>query len=251
MSGPLSETLEEALARLRSDRPVIGDALKNLISIIAATQAASGSAGGKAATSGADMSLIIGCAKVVLRAINNFELVPPPQWALDHPQKDDESGSVRIQALTEYNACYLSWKQCTSAGAKPAQLLGRSYLVTTECWTDLRELCVAELAAQRFPPALAETFIDRFSRSLSNDVCDDCEADREAALVWSTDLNGVLQERQRTRQLEVAERRERLEQGEDEALRLREALASAQESADGDAVRVAGTEDRVVDVTPS
>lgn len=181
--------------------------------------------------------MVTSCGRALLKAINSHVLPPPPQWALEHPQAEQETALERIETMTTYRACHALAARCAKAGAKPTRMLGRGFLRGTRCLETVSDSCRAQLLEQRFPPPLVDTFLDRFGRSL------DAGSEEEEALVWAADLPRAIDERRRERQREVEERRERMDAGEGEAVALREALA-AMRTGDG-----AAEESRIEDVT--
>ena len=228
--------LDAALTALMDERPRISDAMKNLVSVIAAGDATG--AGPRY-----EMGHLLAIAKTVLKATNELALPSPSEWAEAHPQGVDEGGVSRISTLTNYKACHtLVTEIQAKAGAKVTKMLGRGLLRHTRCWEDaLRTSCASELAALRYPPATVEAVLDAWARSFSSEVAED-----DDLLVWAADFPQALQSRQRARQQEVVERRERIETGQNEADALRAALAA--EGTDPEAEHQGEEEPRLVEV---
>jgi len=230
------ELIDAVVAALQAEKPVISDAVKSLISLVVASHATA--ADRAAAPKGAgDLAMVTSCGRALLKAINSHVLPPPPQWALEHPQAEQETALERIETMTTYRACHALAARCAKAGAKPTRMLGRGFLRGTRCWETVSDSCRAQLLEQRFPPPLVDTFLDRFGRSLA------AGSEEEEVLVWAADLPRAIEERRRERQREVDERRERMDAGEGEAVALREALA-AMRTGEG-----AAEESRIEDVT--
>lgn len=221
----MDDALEAAAALIRDDKPHITDAIKSFTSVIAANDLTSSAS---AATSGPpNMAHPLLCAKACLRQINERTLMHPSEWAELHAQGEDETAMARIESITDYKACHLLAAQVKStAGAKVTKLLGRKFLRATRCWDDeMRGATAAALAAQRIPEPTVASFLEGWSRAISGE-------DADASLVWAVDFQAALQARTEARTAEVAERRERMDAGEDEAERLRAALgATAEEEA--------------------
>ena len=159
------ETIDAVVAALQAEKPVISDAVKTLISLVVASHATA--ADRAAAPKGAgDLAMVTSCGRALLKAINSHVLPPPPQWALEHPQAEQETALERIETMTTYRACHALAARCAKAGAKPTRMLGRGFLRGTRCLETVSDSCRAQLLEQRFPPPLVDTFLDRFGRSL-------------------------------------------------------------------------------------
>jgi len=219
-------TVLAAAAALQGERPSISDAMKSFISVMAGGELAAAPCSDK---SGAprkphEMAHLVACAKAVLRSINAHSLPAPTEWAELHPQGPDELGSERIAALTDYRACCLLAGQiAASSRAKRTQLFGRKFLQVSRCWPSVRAACEAELAAARYPPHTVEAFLGGWEAAAGDDAA-------ESELVWAIDFRAALEARQQARSVEVAERCQRMEVNEDEAARLRHAMAAEEDT---------------------
>lgn len=224
--APMSDPLEAAASTLRDDLPRISDAMKNYVAYLAANDISSMSseqqqAEKQQAKKPLDMQHLLSCAKVVLSCINAYTPRAPLQWAAENPQGEEETAQVRVDVLTTYKACHLLAVQAQStAGAKVTKLLGRRYLQASGCWEAARQAAAAALSKQRFPPVVVDTFLSGWSAAISGD---DAAA---ASLVWAKDFAAELEARRAARSAEVRERQLRIESGEDEAARLREAMSA-------------------------
>jgi len=245
------DPLDAVLAAMMQERPCISDAMKNVVSVLASKDIVSAAvvdATPPAAshTTGPSHNLghLLAIAKCILKATNEHMLLSPAEWAVAHPQGEEESGASRIDALTNYKASFALVAEARSKpGAKVTKLLGRSLLRHTRCWEDaLRERCASELAALRYPPSTVDAFLNAWGDSLWAD------ADSELQLVWEVDLQAALQARQRVRQQEVAERLDRMESSQSEADALRAALAGAETGAEAAAPEGMEDEPRLVEV---
>jgi len=219
--------LDAAMEELKSDKPRITDAAKNLVAMLAAADLARGL--GREDEQPHEIASLLAIAKVVLQCVNNYVPPTPDVWAAAHPQGDDEKGSDRIETLTHYRAAHALHSQATAAGAKPTKLLGRSYLRATRCTDDVAARVRAECAdGTRFPAHTVSSFLDGWTQSVSAE-------DDDSALVWAADFNAALQARREARAKEAAERADRMKEGDSEAERLRSALAAEKAMAEGEA----------------
>ena len=99
------EPIDAVVAALQAEKPVISDAVKTLISLVVASHATA--ADRAAAPKGAgDLAMVTSCGRALLKAINSHVLPPPPQWALEHPQAEQETALERIETMTTYRACH-------------------------------------------------------------------------------------------------------------------------------------------------
>ena len=215
----LADPVEAAAESMRADKPTISEAMKSF----AASLAATGATGDMTTAFTLSTVSVMTCARTVLRLTNSLVLPSPMEWAERNPQGEDETGSARIEALTRYKACHLLAVQCQQhEGAKISKLLGRSFLQVAGCWASGGALAATaeEELSRSLPPATVTAFLSNWASVISG-------TDEElTSLVWAADFKSALAERQAARVEEVRERRERMEAGEDEAQRLRAALAS-------------------------
>lgn len=236
METEASDSLEGAADTFRTERPRIADALKSFCTVLTARDISSGGDAPKQH----ELGHVLACARCVSKLINTYTPVPPPEWAVTHPQAPDEPGSDYLQRMLASKACYFLALQCQqTAGAKITKLLGRSYLQTAECFGSggLRDIAAAELSAQRFPPRTVDAFLDSWASAINGE---DAEL---AALVWAEDFPAALQAQRMARQAEVSDRCGRMGSTQSELQALREALHDAEGAApQADA--------RIVDVTP-
>lgn len=206
------DPLEQTAASYREDRPSITDAMKNFCSVRAAADLSGTSH---------ELPHLLMCAKVVLRQINEHTLQHPQDWAAAHPQGEEETGAARIEALTQYKAVHLLSVQARGSAGKVTKLLGRRFLQTSGINDEVGEKATDLLLAdQSLPPATVEAFLDGWEDAVMG------HDEELASLVWAVDFNRVLAERKAARLVEVAARRERLNASEDEAQKLRDAMAS-------------------------
>ena len=235
------DPLELAAGALRSDTPCISAAMKNFCSVLAASDiaASSGSDGTVQQQKPHDMEHLLACARIMLRSINGQaqKLATVSQWESANPQGAEESALDRITAITNYKACHLLAGQINAtAGAKHTKLLGRKFLQASGISETAREAARIDLNSQRFPPHTVDAFLSGWSDAIwdQHSAAEGGASPLEASsLVWAADFNAALKARQAARLEEVRERRERLDNNEDEAERLREALR-AEDDPDGD-----------------
>ena len=166
---------------------------------------------------------------MALKLINAFTPLPPEQWALTHPQGEDETASDRIDLLTRYRACCALHTTVTNAGHKISKLLGRGYLRGTRLWNDVVAAQFADAVSGKFPAHTVAAFCDGWAKAAAADAKDD-ESDSDlVSLVWAADFNAALEQRRAARRKEIIERRERLHEQDNEADQLRAALRPVEE----------------------
>lgn len=251
--------LDAAIATLTADVPRITDAMKNFCSVLAAADLTDDR------VEPHELASLLGLAKVVLKCINAHVLATPDEWAVKHPQGDDETGAARIESLTRYKACYALRQQLgTASGAKATKLLGRAFLRATSCWEDGVAAAVNDELAKgnhRFPPRTVHAFLESWATAVGDGVGGGSDGDGAddgiSSLVWAADFNAALQARRLAREAEVKERRERLEDQECESQSLpsvlREALVPDEdERMGGDAEEEDDDDDgpRVIELLP-
>eukprot|EP00298_Acanthocystis_sp_HF-20_P002538 c12954_g1_i1.p1 GENE.c12954_g1_i1~~c12954_g1_i1.p1 ORF type:complete len:216 (-),score=85.73 c12954_g1_i1:93-740(-) len=67
------------------------------------------------------------CGKIVLKAINSYQMKDPIAWQEENPQ-EDQLASEYIQRLSDYKSQYNIWSIVKKRGGKVTQLLGRNFL---------------------------------------------------------------------------------------------------------------------------
>ena len=236
----MGDPLEAVANEYRSDLPSITDAIKSFCSYLAATDLVnqqqkphvSERDGVVTVSLTHELPHLLACAKVVLKHINAHMMPHPSEWSEAHPQGDDETGSSRMDAITNYKACHLLASQLRQTpGAKLTKMLGLRYLRTTQDgWSALREAAESELAALHLPEHTVEAFLDEWALAV------DGEDAQLTSLVWAVDFRGELEARKVARIAEVRERRDRMSRDEDESQLIRSAVAAEKESGAGERV---------------
>lgn len=243
------DPLEAAAKRIGNDKPCITDAIKNYCTCMAANGLSSDER-----QRPPELGDLLAIARIVLRQINAVMLPAVEEWALAHPQGDDESALDRIEKLTRYNAAYLLAKQCRTADTKLTKVLGRQFLLAADCWDAVRAASQAELTRQRYASALTSTFLDGWGAALTGlDAITETGQDTGqvaglSELVWATDFQGALEVRRAARNEEVRARRERMQTAGDEAEQLREALLAEDPEAMEEEHGGEEEEERIVEV---
>ena len=236
--------IDAALNELRSDVPCLTNALKNWCSVLSARALETEPAKPRQPPQPPQYALadVLKIAQVVLRVINAHStpqsLPSQHAWAEKHPQREDETASARVEALTRYRAASLLVAQIAEAlpqqGAKPTKLFGRKFLQATHLWEDaVRDAAAAQLAAAgTSSPATVTAFLDGFGACIGHQQ--DSEEPTDASLIWADNFEQALAKRRAVREAEVQSRRQRMEAGENEADMLRSALNAEEATEDAE-----------------
>lgn len=231
---------------LMKEEPRIEAALKNYLSLKMAERLTSSDAAAGAETQGgykerkagastpgnaaADAAKIQGCARVVLRTLNNLELPVVTKWGSKHPQGESEDGLKYMARLGKYKVVQELWMRAKAQQQKPAKLLGRTAL--QYAMPEASELILADSAASAKSAGVAEAelhaFLSGFEATMELQVENpEAEGPSESELVWTTNQAALLRERQQKRNSEAAGRRERAVNQEQYMQDLRNAMAPA------------------------
>jgi len=245
--------IDAELEALAADMPRISDAMKNWCSVLAAADLSAPSSSA-AMLPPHEIGHLLEIAKHVLRCINAHHLLAPEQWALQHPQASEESAADRIAVLTRYRACHALAGKATAANTKVSKMLGRGFLAGTRCWPDVRAAAEAAAAA-KFPQHTLSAFLDGWGKALESGSLEKLEktddgSDSYATLVWAADFQAALLARRQARAKEVADRRERMESGANEAEQLREALRGEEGEEEDDEDDEEDDGPRVIELAP-
>ena len=147
----------------QQNKPLIDAALKNLLSVLIARDSLQFSP-----------QTVLPCARLLIKKINAFTLVGPVEWGSLHPQQSSQSALERIEELTKYNVICSLRGLCIAKGGSICKLFGRSYLLWTGIWTEIKEGIITELANQKENSTLHSdintevmtVFLDCFTQSL-------------------------------------------------------------------------------------
>ena len=138
----------------------------------------------------------------ILSSINNLQLKPPHVWGVENPQKEEESGLDRMDAIANYKVIYTIFKTVRGKNEKITKLLGLQYL--KQVWVYVKASVVQEMTGKN-EWNLVNACLLRFEdclffeeRNLSHK--------EEYKLVWAKDINVVLREKSEKRKLEVKKR---------------------------------------------
>lgn len=208
---------------MKEEVPRIDAALKNFLSLKMAEGLSAADAAGSHTEGALSQQAAMGCARVLLKALNAADLPPAPEWGQRHPQAEDERGVDFMDRLSEYKVVRALWTCCRAAGQKPSRLLGRSALrcAYADVALELLARAPSEAAAAGATEEQLRAFVEDFGRSLAEGPAQDAAAD----LVWATDVKAAVAARQRARVAEAAEREQRAESAEAFGEELRAALA--------------------------
>jgi len=207
--------------RLMDEVPRIEAGLKTFLSLAMAKGLVDSAAGGAADGSlRASASTLQGCARALLKALNTLDLPPSPQWALTHPQGDQESGMDFMTRLSSYKVVQILWARVRASGNKPASFLGRSSL--RWAFPEVEEKLLGDPASPAAAGANIEefrAFILGFGATLAQDAAD-------SDLVWAANTTTAVAARQAARQADAADRVQRATTEEVFAAEMRAALSA-------------------------
>eukprot|EP00746_Dinoflagellata_sp_MGD_P167964 gnl/MRDRNA2_/MRDRNA2_98999_c0_seq1.p1 gnl/MRDRNA2_/MRDRNA2_98999_c0~~gnl/MRDRNA2_/MRDRNA2_98999_c0_seq1.p1 ORF type:complete len:252 (+),score=68.07 gnl/MRDRNA2_/MRDRNA2_98999_c0_seq1:56-811(+) len=223
---------------LMREEPRIEAALKNYLSMKMAERLTSGdgsaaaSAAGSATGAALDAAKLQGCARVILRTVNNVELPAVTEWGSKHPQLESEDGLKYMTRLGEYKVVQALWTKTKVSQQKPAKLLGRTALryVMPEVSDSILADSAASAKTAGVPEADLEAFLTGFELTIDPKVENEEDCPNESELVWTTNQAAVMRERQQKREKEAAERIERAVSQEEYMQGLRNAMAPAESS---------------------
>ena len=169
-SGDLDEIMRE--------QPKLADAVKNLLSYMAAESVTQNS------NSPAKTQKFLGTARKILAAFNRASLPTVVEWGAAHPQGEAEEGMQRIETLAMYRRCVDLKEIVSNRGGKVSSVLGRTYA----------RVVFPELSVEIDDTEEARDFLTKFRESLEDD-----EDDGFGRLIWSANLQQELQRRAQQR----------------------------------------------------
>lgn len=215
---------------LMEEVPRIEAALKNFLSLKMAEglapPAGEATASRAPASAASQAASLQGYARALLRELNALDLPSSPEWSQQHPQGATESGFDFIARIGDYKVVQVLWQRCKDAGQKPAKLLGRSALRLA--FPEVKQRLLADPAAAVAAAGAGASeeqlrlFVDAFGDAISAEP-----GDEVAELVWATNLQAALAERQRARKAEAEERLKRAATNEGFASDLRSVLTGS------------------------
>ena len=198
------DLLEHHSKLLQEERPTIGNAIKNLISVLLGR--ATDPSSSLMFENDATFSPIIGltCGRCLLQAIERYELLNPIDHATAHPQSEDQSGEDRLTEIIQYKCLFALALQARSAGGKVSTLFGRRWFLWSGAWSRIKTTIVAP-SASIVPSDMFHFFLNAFESTLVVDL-NNIDVSNDAHLVWAVDFNQVLRQRQQQRKADAAQR---------------------------------------------
>lgn len=199
-----NDVLEQHAKLLQEDLPTIGNAIKNLIAMLLGR--ATDPTASLMFENDAVFTPMIGltCGRCLLQAIERTELLNPIDHATAHPQSEDQSGEARLTEIIQYRCLYALAIQARSAGGKVSALFGRRWFLWSGAWSRIKSSIVAP-AESVVPTDMFSFFLHAFENTLIVDL-DSIGLSNDAHLVWATDFNQVLRQRQLQRKEDAAQR---------------------------------------------
>jgi hypothetical protein len=202
----------------KNDLPAISDAMKSYLTVQLAQELtrspelthmrngkAIGSSGVASPYQNTTQQNLIDCARIILKHINAYEPPSEAEWSIAHPQKEDEPGLERIDAVTDFRVARLLMLHVRKSNGKTTKFFGKKLLQCTRCWTDdVLKAIRTELLSMKIDEQGVDTFLKGWSDSISGEDKDLAE------LVWATNFTAVLAARRFEREKEIRERTERI-----------------------------------------
>ena len=151
-----SAEFDTEVALLVEELPKLDAAMKNIIALLS---------GKSTLTNEAIPALeLLSCARVVLKALNAHELVDVVEWGAKHPQ-GEQTAMDRITQLTCYKVVRALRIKAQGMGGKPSKLFGKSFILWSGCWKEVRAACQQEQPGT-VPDAVFSLFLDTLELSL-------------------------------------------------------------------------------------
>jgi hypothetical protein len=151
-----STEFDAEVSLLVEEVPKLDAAMKNIIALLS---------GKSTLKSDAIPALeLLSCARVVLKALNAHELVDVVEWGGKHPQ-GEQTAMNRITQLTHYKVVRALRVKSQDMGGKPSKLFGKSFILWSGCWKEVRAACQQEQPST-VPDAVFGLFMDTLELSL-------------------------------------------------------------------------------------
>ena len=198
------DLLEQHTKLLQEERPTIGNAIKNLISMLLGR--ATDPCAAFMFENDATFTPIIGltCGRCLLQAIEMHQLSTPFDYATSHRQSDDQSGDARLTEIIQYKCLFGLATQARIAGGKVSTLFGRRWFLWSDAWSSIKTTIVPP-ATSVVPSDMFHFFLNAFESTLIVDL-ESIDISNDAHLVWAIDFNQVLRQRQQQRKADAAQR---------------------------------------------
>ena len=127
-----SKETDDMCSLLMSEEPKIEYVVKNVLTLLLA--------GNMSTTMQVEREermtpgIVIGCGRLFVRTVNNFQLMDPLEWGIANPQ-GEMPGLQRIEEVSRYRIAHLLWKKVKDRDGKVCKLFGKHFLL----WTAIME----------------------------------------------------------------------------------------------------------------
>lgn len=153
--------------------------------------------------------------RLILSSINNLQLKPPHVWGLENPQREEQSGLDRMDAIANYKVIYTLLKTARGRNEKITKLLGLQYL--KQVWVEVKAGVLRE-ATGKSEWDLVNACLLKFEECLFFQERQ-LVGEEEYKLVWAKDVNKVLREKSEKRKQQVKLRLDEQEEFAREAIK--------------------------------
>jgi hypothetical protein len=202
------EDYDDYIMLLQNESPKIDMAMKNFISMLI---------GQSLTLSDIDMSTgmmisftasqALACAKLVLKAIQSYELLDYLAYASAYPQAEQQTGLDRLDELRKYKALRFLRDRVITSKQSVNKFFGKSYFLWSKQWSSIVS------SPMEVPLGVSDEqlryFLSGFEQSLQDDK----------HIVWSLDFQEEVYKCSQQRKAEIQKRNSRvevLEEDEDE-----------------------------------
>lgn len=151
-----SADFDAEVQKLVDESPKLDSACKNLIALLSAKSLPT--------EEPVPTTELLSCARVLLKKLNAHIFVDVVEWGTKHPQ-GEQTALARINQLREYKVVSALRARVGQMSGKPSKLFGKSFILWSGCWKEVREECEANQPLD-VPDNVYTLFLDSFELSL-------------------------------------------------------------------------------------
>ncbi|RYH30587.1 hypothetical protein EON65_04715 [archaeon] len=193
--------LNSLVTELAADLPKIDASVKNLAALMMTAETT--------ATNALPPHAVMTCARMFLKAIQSHELLDMDSYCRVNPQGANQPADDRLSQVCRYKVLLAYRKSIESKDQKVSQQLGKLFFVWSGVWREVRDAAYQLILAQNMSAEQADAFLGKYENSLFATEQNVHDAD----LIWATNFNVALRERQQKRAREVQNRLNDIVQG--------------------------------------
>ena len=209
----MNEDFDTEVSILVNELPKLDSAMKNMVALLSAKSIL---------TNDSIPALeLLNCARVILKCLNEHHMIDVVEWGSLYPQGPTQTAMERIAQLTQYKVARALRSKAQQMGGKPSKLFGKSFILWSGCWNDVRRRCESMPPAE-VPDDVFNLFLDTLEASLGivdarapksistekiadNMMTDaDLREERDGDLIWAHNFTQSLQERRMRRESRIA-----------------------------------------------